>query len=691
LSANRKGLKGRRDLDCFTRFSLGVFYLNAGGKVLQQAVFSILQGYPQSGFCLICLVGQDSSVECVGLKQGEPFQDLDVSRSAVEDLALHFNEEIFCSRPDESQTSSLPLIHAGLDYQAFAAVPLKKNGETACGCLFLGYPDQHFFTGDERAILRLYASHVSAATELIHLAEENRRREMDMGILVDTAHLLISTLEMDDLLQQICVRMAWVMGVDSYAISTFHRDPDRLRLVGQFTSLGERIDYDLAKDYLLDDYPLTRRVLETDEPALVRLSDPHADRAETGLLIEMGQQIVLMLPMMSGGQPVGLIELYSSNPDYQITSSEFNRLRALSEQVALAITNARLFQKEHEHRAMAEALGKISLALLSSGLDSNAVLEILLEQICQVVPYDTACVMIVEDDEVRVAGERGFDRYGIENLKDFRLVIDENPNLKLISETLRTHYIPDVKADPGWLMFKPSSHAGSWIGAPLVGRNRLLGFLSLDKEQCGFYNEDHSNNLSILAAHASLALLNAYAYREVELASITDFITQSYNHRYFQQQLRKALAAAQSWNQPISLLMLDLDHFKRVNDAFGHQYGDKVLETVASMLKSELRASDVLSRYGGEEFAIILPHSYLPGAVMVAERLRQVIAAAPLRIGEFDVSITISVGVAAALVGSVEAQDLISAADQALYLAKNSGRNRVCTQDGLGHQGFHKV
>ncbi len=230
---------------------------------------------------------------------------------------------------------------------------------------------------------------------------------------------------------------------------------------------------------------------------------------------------------------------------------------------------------------------------------------------------------------------------------------------------------------PGWVKTECSKHVRSWVGAPLIAREHLLGFLSLDKVEPGYYNQVHARRLEVLARHAALALLNALNFGEVEQASITDYLTGAYNHRYFQQQLRVEWERASRASHPLSLLIIDIDHFKGVNDAYGHLTGDQVLKGITARMKGELRTSDQLARYGGEEFAVILPNTSTQGAENAGERLKRSISAFPFWVENIIIDITVSIGIATFPGQAATPQELIAIADEAMYLAKAHGRNCI--------------
>jgi len=167
--------------------------------------------------------------------------------------------------------------------------------------------------------------------------------------------------------------------------------------------------------------------------------------------------------------------------------------------------------------------------------------------------------------------------------------------------------------------------------------------------------------------------------KELEALSITDDLTGLYNHRALQQRLKDEFLRAQRYNEPLSTLMIDIDHFKAVNDDHGHLFGDYVLAQLAKVFLANLREIDICARYGGEEFMIILPQTHFSGSLTVADRIWRAAAAHDFRDGRDETRITISIGISFfpnRTVGSVE--QLVACADQALYQAKREGRNRIC-------------
>jgi two-component system, cell cycle response regulator len=170
---------------------------------------------------------------------------------------------------------------------------------------------------------------------------------------------------------------------------------------------------------------------------------------------------------------------------------------------------------------------------------------------------------------------------------------------------------------------------------------------------------------------------NAY-HEEIYRLTTVDGLTQIYNKRYFLETLEREISRAQRYHRDLSLIMFDIDHFKKVNDTFGHLAGDAVLKQLASVLKSRIRREDIMARYGGEEFAVILPEIGSVNAQTFAEKVRRIVEKTSFKFEDHQIPVTVSIGVAAVGAGIQSPLEFIKLADDKLYQAKVEGRNRVC-------------
>lgn len=259
-----------------------------------------------------------------------------------------------------------------------------------------------------------------------------------------------------------------------------------------------------------------------------------------------------------------------------------------------------------------------------------------------------------------------------------------DPFVKYINENQRVILLDELKENQKiHRAYNIFTENGINLIMPLRFKSRVNGILCLKKKEEEFgsaYTDDEKEYVAILAGFASVAIENARLY---EIATL-DIKTKLFNHGYFQNQLVEEIERAERYKTDLSLMMLDLDNFKKVNDTYGHVTGDDVLIEVAQSIKNQVRTCDIPARFGGEEFAIILPETDTSSSLIVAERLRKSIENLSFNVldahsdSDEHFSITISIGITS-FVHSVNMTEdiLIERADKALYHAKQNGRNLV--------------
>ncbi|MCD5390827.1 sensor domain-containing diguanylate cyclase [candidate division NPL-UPA2 bacterium] len=219
----------------------------------------------------------------------------------------------------------------------------------------------------------------------------------------------------------------------------------------------------------------------------------------------------------------------------------------------------------------------------------------------------------------------------------------------------------------------------SLISSPLLSRDRLIGILRLDSQEAETYTSDDLRLLDIIASLTSVAVENARLYERIQELAIKDNLTGLYVHQYLRDRLKEELKKALLQDYPLSLIMLDIDHFKDYNDRFGHIAGDIVLKKLAKILKREAGEGNLAARYGGEEFVLLVPRARKEEAVSLAERVRKEVTREEITLRRRKTHIKISGGVASFPADARSAAQLIQKADEALYRAKAGGRNRVCS------------
>lgn len=239
----------------------------------------------------------------------------------------------------------------------------------------------------------------------------------------------------------------------------------------------------------------------------------------------------------------------------------------------------------------------------------------------------------------------------------------------------------DNVANDQYLVSLPANHhpIHTLLGVPIKMDHKVIGGLFLaNKVNAELFTLEDEEILFTLAYQAAVAIENAKLYGEVHQLAITDGLTGLLNHREFHRRLDENIEGSKRHQYPVSLLLIDIDHFKHFNDTYGHQTGDFVLKTVGHVIKTQIRTVDICARYGGEEFAIIVRGADISSAVILSERIRSTIYAYPFQHNGMRSQLSVSIGVACFPQDANNAEDLIKRADEALYAAKRTGRNKVC-------------
>ena len=321
---------------------------------------------------------------------------------------------------------------------------------------------------------------------------------------------------------------------------------------------------------------------------------------------------------------------------------------------------------------------------VSATLNSMKVLDTIVEKVAEVTKAVRCSILLVSDGDGYVLSSHDNPK-----AKDLKVDLARYPEIIEAVDTRRHVKIDDMTRHPlmdGVKRQLDGLEGMSVLVVPIVFNERVLGTLFLRARRAGGKSfSDKEIDFCRIVANASVnAIRNAKLYEDVmrereELReiSITDQLTTLYNHNFFYARLEEEFERALRYDTPLSLLMLDIDDFKSVNDTYGHRTGDKVLRDAAKLVKAVVRKTDVVCRYGGEEFAVILPHTSMEGAMDDAERIRAAIEAHAFG-GLIGEGITVSIGAATYPNDEIRnSGDFVNRADTVLYKAKDGGKNRV--------------
>ena len=318
-------------------------------------------------------------------------------------------------------------------------------------------------------------------------------------------------------------------------------------------------------------------------------------------------------------------------------------------------------------------------ASLHTSLDKGSVLEMIIEKARSLLRAEDAAILLINQ------GRRVTDFYtttGPSNGCKTRLTgVFKRVITELI--TIRTDDISSLSDFSG----VPPEHPRirSVLMVPVILRGEPIGIVAAINKKDGSFDSNDEDLILNLAFHSALAIEKVKFHEEILRMASTDGLTGLNNHRTFQERLEQEIERARRFDVPLSLLMMEIDQFKKFNDTYGHTNGDEVLKVIAKILKDNVRNIDFVARYGGEEFAVILPQVNLEGALVVAERIRKAAEDYELNLDGQRERVTLSVGVATYPDDASTREELVDHADKALYLAKRTGRNRLCSfREGNG-------
>ncbi len=394
------------------------------------------------------------------------------------------------------------------------------------------------------------------------------------------------------------------------------------------------------------------------------------------VVFEQGIVSGLSVPMFLEKRVMGAL-LVHTRTRRRFGDDDIQLLSLIANQTAVALEKARLYAEAQRRGDQLRALHEAGRAL-ASDLRLESILRTLIEVAQRLTDARYGALAVLDAGGTSVAH---FHTVGLTEAEQGR--IGEPPRGRGVLGTVLSEGIPirvdDLARDPRAAGFPPHHPLmKTFMGVPIVARGKIIGSLYLtDKVNDQPFTQEDEALMVRLATDAASAIENARLFEEVQQLAATDSLTGLHNRRHWLELAGREFERARRYGRPLAAIMLDVDHFKQVNDAYGHAIGDQVLRLMASRCRENLREIDLLGRYGGEEFAALLPENDLDSTRNAAERLRQCVAEAPFDTLRGPLTITISVGVAALTASCPELPDLLNQADAAMYAAKAAGRNRV--------------
>jgi diguanylate cyclase (GGDEF)-like protein len=395
-----------------------------------------------------------------------------------------------------------------------------------------------------------------------------------------------------------------------------------------------------------------------------------------------GLRSILVAPLQLEGRLIGVVYLDSRLAKGMFTNSDVDILVAISTQVAVCLETARsaqlemLVRSEREQRSLVETLRDV-MADMTTTLDPGEVLQRLLAGLSKAVAFDAASVVVLDLDgppSGRILATAGATK---QESVDVTLLLPDPGAV----ETLRQgRPVLDPRSEGNPPGAPTDFKVGSWVAVPLQISDDTQATVVVKSKTPDTFGDTQLEIIRTIVAHGVIGYHNARLFTAHRSLAVTDELSGLDNRRSFFDLATAQFAATRNENNPLSVLMVDIDNFKTVNDTHGHPTGDDVIKEVAHRLRSVARTEDIVGRYGGEEFVLLLTTTP-DTALTVAERLRTTIAERPIQTRTGPLNITISVGIADLTYTDNTLEELLSRADAGLYKAKTSGRNQVAHQN----------
>uniref|UniRef100_A0A7C4L353 Diguanylate cyclase n=1 Tax=Bellilinea caldifistulae TaxID=360411 RepID=A0A7C4L353_9CHLR len=536
------------------------------------------------------------------------------------------------------------------------------------GFLSLDKCEEGFYRPEHARTLELFAAQAGQALYNARLYRQSRQMLEHEQKINQILERITSSIDLESTMQQITYYGCQLLGADSGLVALLDERRDVLVTLSVYDPSQKliRVDESPRGTGLSWQAVERRRMLISDNYSTEPLSRPE--------MRNKGVYAFLAVPILTETETLGVLNYFMLSPEKKFDPKVIGLAETLARYSAVAIQKARLLEEATRRAREAETLQQASAAV-SSALRLDQVLDQVLENLERVVPYDSCALFLKEGEELRVVAARGFPHP--ERVKGQRFPARDD----LLLESHKTQspiILADAQKDARFKRWGDAAHVRSWMGVPLIKRNTAIGFLTIDHSQPNVYTENHAKLALAFANQAAAAIENARLFESVQRMAVSDPLTGLYNRRHFFDLAGKEFYRARRYGKALAVVMMDLDDLKKINDSYGHLTGDQLIIFVAEQCRQQLRKADLAARFGGDEFILLLPETGLDAAMQVAWRLRDAVKKGFTDENGGVVVSGVSLGVSAIDADCNSLELLVNRADQALYTAKQQGKNRVC-------------
>jgi diguanylate cyclase (GGDEF)-like protein len=480
-----------------------------------------------------------------------------------------------------------------------------------------------------------------------------------IAILYDASQAVLSTFDLDEVLSQILCIMRDYFHLEHVAILLLDQETGtlRARTHAGWNKQSEEINIALGRGLIGTAAKLRRPIYAPDVT-----TDPRY------ILTIPATKSELAVPLLVRNEVVGVLDCQSEDANF-FDSDTIDLLTLFSTQASIALQNAQLYSQERRRAAQLEAINALSRHT-TAVLDMDELLAKSCSTILQAFPVDHVAILLLEGKTLALRAHKG----KLTLLFPERGEIPAGAGLsRRAVETGKPVLENDVSKVENYV--RGFSETKSEMCLPLISLGETIGVLALESSHAGAFAQNDVQPLESVADICAAAIQNARYFDRIRHMAYVDGLTGIFNRRYFEMRVTEEIERVRRYENALALVMVDIDHFKRLNDEFGHLLGDEVLRQVSKLFEQNLRKSDIVCRYGGEEFVLLMPQTTLDHAVAAAEKVRKTVGT--WTFPGVARPVTISLGVAAFPADGDSRDALVSAADRALYAAKQGGRDRV--------------
>ncbi len=509
----------------------------------------------------------------------------------------------------------------------------------------------------------------------MRLESEQKQRQLADNLREVTA-TMASTLDLRSVLDGVLKGLDQVLRFDGATLML--RQDDAMRVVANRGFDGQDMRTEAPVPIASD--PTIAELVEDRAPLIVSSWE---DRPRGEYVGGEDVESFIGVPLIARNRVIGMLTVSTNQGHYRLEEALI--VDAFGDHAAVAIQNARLFQRTQASLAKTETLYQVAQSVIA-GSTLTETLQNVVDGVGVAIPADRVSLITMNPRLERVVhfvrGGPGRDRVVAADFAELwdglvgHVMRERQP---VISSSDRD----DEREGPLARARREATEDGAVMVAPLGYRGKIFGVITAvnRRDEPEFTNNDLTL-LEAMANQAAMAIENARLFEEVERLAVTDELTGLNNRRGFFDLGRREMERAQRTHRPVTALMLDLDGFKRINDTFGHAVGDEVLRHLGDRCRRAVRDIDLVGRYGGEEFCVLLPETDLKTALEVAERIRSSIADQPFDTAAGPLAIRISIGLALASEdGGETVETLLDRADTAMYYVKQEGGNAVKSAD----------